>query len=195
MILWKQYLIDHNVDICCITETHLKSLKKPKRTKGSKKKYQESDFQKFFKDQYTIITKNRKNQKGRRGHGGVGILVKKKVGIVKEVEGKRNEGLLWIEVNCGKRKIFIATVYMVPAGSPYYTGNNKIRLDLERDITEFKEQGIVIITGDFNSRIGNLMSVTSEDKMYQRNNIDVEDNQNGRELIKLMNGLGMIILS
>ena len=39
------------------------------------------------------------------------------------------------------------------------------------------------------------MSVTSEEKMYQRSNVDVVENQNGSELIKLMNGFAMIVLS
>ena len=54
---------------------------------------------------------------------------------------------------------------------------------------------MVIIIGDFNSRIGKLMSITAEDKTYHRENVDEKENQNGRELIKLMNGLGMLILS
>ena len=65
---------------------------------------------------------------------------------------------------------------MVPVGSPYYEENKLIRLDLEKDITEFKKQGIVIITGDFNSRISNLMSITSKDKAYKRNNVDKGEN-------------------
>ena len=84
---------------------------------------------------------------------------------------------------------------MVPVGSPFYEENDIIRQELEKDITEFKDQGIVIVAGDFNSRIGNLMSITSEERIYKRNNVDKEPNQNGKKLIKLMNGLGMIILS
>ena len=122
-------------------------------------------------------------------------MINKKVGQIKLIEGKRHDGVLWIEINCGGRKIFLATVYMVPVGSPYYEENKLIRLDLEKDITEFKKQGIVIITGDFNSRISNLMSITSKDKAYKRNNVDKGENQNGKKLIELMNGLGMIILS
>ena len=108
---------------------------------------------------------------------------------------KKQDCLLWIEISCGHRKIYIATVYMVPVGSSYYEDNDKIRNELEKDIVAYKEQGMVIVIGDFNSRIGKLMSITADDKTYHRENVDEKENQNGRELIKLMNGLGMLILS
>ena len=84
---------------------------------------------------------------------------------------------------------------MVPIGSPFYEQNSQIRQELEKDIVEYKKYGIVIVTGDFNSRIGNLFSITSENKLYHRDNIDTQQNHNGRELVKLMNALGMIIIS
>ena len=84
---------------------------------------------------------------------------------------------------------------MTPSGSPFYEQNSKIIQELERDITEFKGKCYVLVIGDFNSRIDNLLSITSEDKTYHRDNIDAEDNHNGRELMKLMNGTGMVILS
>ena len=149
----------------------------------------------MLKNQYTLITKNRKNQKGWKGHGGIAILIKKNIGKTKIIEGKRHDGIIWIEISCGGRKIFLASIYMVPVGSPFYEENDIIRKELEKYITEFKDQGIVIVAGDFNSRIGNLMSITSEERIYKRNNVDKEPNQNGKKLIKLMNGLGMIILS
>ena len=37
MILWKQYLEDNNVDICCITETHLKDTDIGRRQNKKKK--------------------------------------------------------------------------------------------------------------------------------------------------------------
>ena len=69
---------------------------------------------------------------------------------------------MWTEIICGGRNMYIATVYMVPIGSPYYEQNEKIRQELEIDTREFKEQGVVIILGEFNSRIKNLMSITSK---------------------------------
>ena len=88
------------------------------RTKNNIGRYQTAEFHKFFTDQYIVITKNRRNQRGRRGHGGIGILIKKNIGKIKEIEQKRHDGLLWIEISCGHRKIYIATVYMVTVGSP-----------------------------------------------------------------------------
>ena len=94
MILWKQYLENNKVDICGITETHLKNTKirrKQMRTKNNIGRYQTAEFHKFFTDQYIVITKNRRNQRGRRGHAAIGILIKTNVGKVKEIERKRND--------------------------------------------------------------------------------------------------------
>ena len=84
---------------------------------------------------------------------------------------------------------------MVPVGSPYYEDNVKIRIELEKDIVAYNEQGMVIIICDFNNRIRKLISIAADDKTYHRENVDEKENQNGRKLIKLMNGLGMLILS
>ena len=181
----------NKIDICGITETHMKNNNERKEIKSNKNKIQQSitketDFHRFFEDQYIVITKNRKKQKGRRGHGGIGIVVRKNIGTVKELKEKSNDGILWIEINCGGRMLYIATVYMVPIGSPFYEQNSQIRQELEKDISEYKKHGIVIVTGDFNSRIGNLFSITSENKLYHRENIDTQQNHNGRELIKLI---------
>ena len=39
------------------------------------------------------------------------------------------------------------------------------------------------------------MTVINKDIIYDRDNIDQEENNNGKELIKLMNSTGMIILT
>ena len=165
MIVWKHYLEDNNIDICCITETWLKESNIQSKANKEKNRNMESptvrtEFHKFFEDQYTVITKNRKNQRWRKGHGVIWILVRKKIGKAKKITRKRQDGIMWTEIRCGGRLIYIATVYMVPIGSPYYEQNEIIRQELESDIREYKEQGLVLVLGDFNSRIKNILSIT-----------------------------------
>ena len=87
------------------------------------------------------------------------------------------------------------TVYMPPTGSVYYEDNYTIREQLEQDIRTYKTEWIVLVVGDLNSRIGTLMTIINEDTIYKRQNADTVENDNGRELIKLMNSVGMVILS
>ena len=92
---------------------------------------------------------------GDKGSGGVAILVRKGLGTVEEVKTKGIEGLLWAKIKCEGRTLIVAAVYLVPIGSRYYEKNYNIREQLEKDIGMFKQQGIVIVVGDMNSRIGN----------------------------------------
>ena len=84
---------------------------------------------------------------------------------------------------------------MIPVGSTIYEQNVKMREELETEIGEYKKDGVTIILGDMNSRIENLMTIINKDTLYERNNIDKKENHNGRELIKLMNITGMMILT
>ena len=83
MIVWKQYLEDNNIDICSMTETWLKDTNKMNNRNLSSTTII-TEFHKFFEDQYIVFTKNRKNQRGRKGHGCIGILIRKNIGIVKK---------------------------------------------------------------------------------------------------------------
>ena len=116
-------------------------------------KKREKMFREVFVDQFHIITKNREMKDRDPGSGGVMVLVRKGIGNVTEIKRKRTAGLLWVQICCEGRIFIIAVVYMVPSGSVYYGLNEKIREELEQDLGEYKEKGIVIIIGDFNSRI------------------------------------------
>ena len=92
-------------------------------------------------------------KRGDPGSGGVAIMMKKELGKIDFIKKKRIDGLMWTKIECEGRIIYIATVYMVPQGSPYYENNNVIREQLEEDIGAYKKDGLVIVLGDSNSRI------------------------------------------
>ena len=89
-----------------------------------------------------------KERKGRRG-GGVGFLVKKEV-RARVAKITRAEGLLWVETEDRRGKIFLALVYLAPGTFPRVRELNQELLDeLSEDIHFFREQGRVCILGRF----------------------------------------------
>ena len=183
MYAWKQYLCRREIDICCVTETHLNEER-------------EKMFRMVFEDRFIVHSKRRRNMKVRdKGSGGIAIMVRREVGEVEMITEKRMDGLMWTKIVCVGRKLFIATVYIVPEGTVRAGQNISIREELERDIGKYKERGMVMVLGDMNGRIGNLMSVINEERIYQRDNIDRKENNNGKELVRLMNRTGMVIMS
>ena len=154
-------------------------------------------FKKAVEDKFYVFCKNRSDMKERdKGSGGVAILVRKHIGEATKIEKKREDGLMWIKLLHEGRKMYIATVYLLPAGAVRIEHNDSLREQLGRDIAEFRGQGIVLVLGDMNSRIGDLMSIVSGEIAVRRDNIDKEYiNTNGRKLIKLMNSVGMVVLT
>jgi hypothetical protein len=65
--------------------------------------------------------------------------------------------------------------------------NTELRRELEEDIMRYKQEGMVMVMGDLNSRIGEIE--------HHRRNKDIEVNENGREWMALTRATGMIILS
>src|SRR5437868_15401974 len=90
------------VEICGVVETWLKG------GEGEKK------MEKILHEtEWTWVGKERK---GRRG-GGVGFLVKKEV-RARVAKTTRAEGLLWVETEDRRGKIFLALVYLAPGTFP-----------------------------------------------------------------------------
>jgi len=139
-----------------------------------------------------------KDREGRRG--GIGFLVRKGVKL-RIPKGGRAEGLLWIEVEDGKGKIFLGLVYLAPGSFPKVREvNEEVWDELTQDITFFKGQGRVCILGDWNCRIGEQESrIASEEEerevVFKRKSQDRKVNKAGKELINFMNDHELIILN
>ena len=76
------------------------------------------------------------------------------VGVPNLAKEKGSDEILWVEVGGIGRTIHVAVVYLVPMKSSRYGDNREVRRELEEDIIEFKEKGMVVVIGDVNSRIG-----------------------------------------
>ena len=130
MCRWKQYLKRNEIDICCVSETHLNDERK-------------LIFEKVSEKQIHVVVKNRADVKdSRKGSGGVAILVRKKIGKIKVIKIKTSDGLLWVQIESSSRFIYVASVYLVPRGSTRWENNSKIWENLERDIIEYRKNGL-----------------------------------------------------
>ena len=142
-----------------------------------------------------------RDREGRRG-GGVGFLARREA-EVRVAKTSRSEGLMWVEVEDGEGKFFVAVVYRAPGSFPSVREANQELMDeLSEDITFFREQGRIGIVGDFNCRIGEEESrIVSEErgqqreKIYWRRSEDKKVSHGGRELVRFMNDHNMIILN
>lgn len=106
--------------------------------------------------QYLWIGKERKNQRGKRGSGGVGLIMSRKVGDPVLLQSSI-EGVMWVQVKTGI-DIILGVVYIPPAGAPEGKRFQDSLLELESELTKFSSLGEVILLGDFNCRIGNATS-------------------------------------
>ena len=183
MRCWKQYLMESGVDLCAMTETHFDQKK-------------EKLFHQMFEDEYEIVTKIRRNRKRRDyGSGGVAVVVRKGNYTIAKAKKTVHEDVLWVEVKGMARRIFIAVVYIVPLKSSRYYKNGALRRELEEDIVNFGQKGMVVVLGDLNSRIGEGIVREGMDLTYQRVSKDKVKNDNGREWIKLTRNTGMVTLT
>ena len=180
-----------NIDICVVTETWFKEGKS------------EGDMRSTMnKNKYQWFSRERKKQKARSGEGGVGILVKKKLGETKLVKISKEYEMMWIEIHNGSEKLYISAVYINPAGSPRVVDSTQQLAELEADVLEFSKKREVIVMGDFNARIGILESSIikkGERRVFPRESVDwkVEGiaRERGRQLVESMNACNMIILN
>ena len=88
---------------------------------------------------------------GGKASGGVGMLVRES--LRPQMRGGRDGTVLWVECNGGRRKVMIGVVYINPEGVRV-AETKRIYEKLEQEVKEMREQGKILIMGDFNRRIG-----------------------------------------
>ena len=67
---------------------------------------------------------------------------------------------MWVKVVYGLDIFFICAVYSPPPDSGENSDDfSQVLLSLETDCIKFRQQGKVVVMGDFNARIGNSNSI------------------------------------
>ena len=97
-------------------------------------------------------------------------------------------------MDVGKEKWFVGGAYMVPVSSSRWRRAEDLVKEMGKDIARFTEEGQVVVAGDWNCKIGRLMSVAREME-YNRRNTSKRIDGRGRRMIELMNANEMVILN
>jgi len=149
-------------------------------------------------DTFTWFGRDRRKQRLISGEGGVGILVRNRIGRTTVAKVSNDFDIIWIQINIGIETLYIAAVYMSPIGTTRETDAANFRLELEDDIVHFRALGKVVVMGDLNSRIGNTPSVVLKSGRLRSFNRITKDNKvtrQGKDLIESLNANSMIILN
>ena len=82
----------------------------------------------------------------------------------------------------------------MPVSSSRWRRAEDLVEEMGKDIARFTEEGQVVVAGDWNCKIGRLMSVAREME-YNRRNTSKRIDGRGRRMIELMNANEMVILN
>ncbi len=182
--LRQSILINLKADIICIQESH-------------------GDDKKDIKlEGYQWIPFNRKTKHVKSPHtfGGVGIFVSYK--ILEDFEVKITDkiidgiiGILLTEISTDK-SYAIYSCYLPPINSIYGRDSTAFFSHLLTEIYKNCDVDGLIICGDFNSRIGDLLDFVPEiDNVCERDIIDNVVNQHGKSFIEFLNEAKCCILN
>ena len=151
------------------------------------------------------IFRKHKKKKGRPS-GGVMVYYKKELKNFISVYDKSAENILWLKIRKGmvsqSQEVYIAGVYNSPKNSNYAKRNENSNIipTLQKQLSKFSPSDLVLIGGDFNSRVGTRSDFIFEndkdlkylpsdyelDKTLKaRNNQDMVINEYGQQLLDL----------
>ena len=125
--------------------------------------------------------------------------------------------MIWLKIESRNSKpIFIASCYLPPENSIFYTRNDiDIFHELEDSVSKYMKYGSVYVTGDLNSRCGKredfidndilhdvvvdeiqpLLDYTPDTDSNDRNSSDIYVNQFGRRLLTMCKSTGLRIVN
>jgi exonuclease III len=150
-----------------------------------------------------------------RGVGGIACYIR--TNISPHIHLHKKDPLnqfIWVEISdINAKKMYIAICYFAPINSTFYTKNNLDKncpyKSLEQDIYSLRNEGSILLLGDFNARTAtNQAIILSNDSnpnplwldedlvlanRYKRNSEDLTENLYGTELIKLCSSQDLII--
>ena len=165
---------------------------------------------------YSCVNKTRhhRNRRPKRGSGGILLFIHKDINrYVEVIDSTAQEDRIWLQIHVAKEKkiIFCCFAYMPSADSVVTCNEASQWSTLEREVAEYTMQGDVILCGDLNARVGNLLDYImndssphieqyysgyeSDNAIPQRKNQDVQTNTQGKRLINLCISSGIRILN
>ena len=132
----------------------------------------------------------RKIQNSKRGEGGVGFLIREC--LLAEVEFITNiylEESAWIKVHGGRGKesLYIGCIYM-PTTTASVSTMDACYENLKEAVFIFKEKGMVMLLGYFNTRVGTASEIDEVIGMFS----EVTSNNNGEKLVSFLTEVDLV---
>ena len=139
---------------------------------------------------YKWFGEPRKIQNSKKGEGGVGFLIREY--LLAEVEFNTNINLeesAWIKVRGGRGKesLYIGCVYM-PTTTASVSMMDACYKNLKEDVLIFKENGKVMLLGDFNARVGTASEIDEVIGMFG----EETSNNNGEKLVSFLTEVDLV---
>jgi hypothetical protein len=141
--------------------------------------------------------RKKRHKNSTRADGGVGGLVREGWASKKVKCKSDNMIIIWMKGGKEWGDTFLFIVYLAP-GKRWEISNEETMIELEFQIMMHEKKGTVVVIGDFNRRMGDLSSVIQEDGLtreYKRESDDKKVTKEGRDLMKRMNALSMILMN
>ena len=156
-----------------------------------------------------------KKKSHRRGIGGIAYYIRKR--ISPHIQLHKIDHLnqyIWIEISDSNvKKMYIQICHFAPLNSTFYKKNNLdknwLYNNLEQDIYNLKNEGNILLVGDFNARTATKQATLLSDdsnhnslwldedlvlsNSYKRSSEDLIENLFGTELVKLCSSQDLII--
>ena len=166
--------------------------------------------------QFIAGSNRKRHKKARRSSGGINIFVQNSIAKGIKRLPKSHHDILWIKLDSSffnvNQDIYLATVYISPENSSYYTnGIEPIYEQLLLDITKYSSLGHIMVQGDFNAYTNRKQDyvpyddssdINLEDDHYvfdhilPRNNLDTKlINNSGKLLLNLCKESSLRILN
>ena len=167
----------------------------------------------FILPGYEIFTNpSRKHHNKKNGRSSGGIALGFKTALKQGIKFiSAHENFLWVKLDKHffniDQTIFLCAIYIPPWGSPYY--NSDIFTDLEKDITKFSAEGLIMLIGDLNARTGSALDFVNSDhcihvpginlpqkhNLRRRKNYDSQINEHGKSLLEICKTWDMRIVN
>ena len=138
----------------------------------------------------------------RRGlRGGVGLGVRKSVGVGHVMNDMCSDGMLWVKIELtGGGLLFVGVIYIAPPASPYVALDNAMEMLVKglQYIRYVLREKRIWVLGDVNGRVGLVpveLEVDGDIVRIPRVSEDDSVNQRGMEVMGVLQSYGMMMMN
>ena len=144
--------------------------------------------------------RNRIHKNAKAGSGGLGFLIKNEILTEFDIMVLQQsyEGIFWLKLTHKTESLVLlpCVCYLPPENSSRRVDVNEFFDNLLSDFYQFQNMGLVFISGDFNSRCGELEDfIAGVDNIVPRHVIDFKSNYYGERFIDFLINANLCMLN